>query len=348
MPVDGTAITFYVAAADDTPISDSSPLFIQDVHPIQLWADILDGKFSIPMRTSARAPGATRHLRRRPVGLREQFLADLPNVRFIITQIAKANDWIEKNICQPFNLEYRFDGQGRVVPIDLRVSSSTAVSGAIVDSDLVELPKGGRRMAPRRSSASNVTYHVDMPKLFENLIDSADAYPDIAANLIDTIDPSLLVLNPNTVVTRGTPATRSPRSTRKARGSPRASTQGGAATLLNIDKLSKIRSRSTTLLAPFAGGAVVIPLRLRRSSAFATSGREGQFWTITASSVPDPATSGGQRGGARVGLCLSRNERGLAVEATFLDVGQRDASRPRRPIRGRSRSRMAGSMCRSP
>jgi hypothetical protein len=245
--------------------------------------------------------------------------------RFIITQIAKANDWIEQNICQPFHLEYRFDGQGRVVPIDLRVSSSTAVSGAIVDSDLVELPKAWATDGSQAQLGANVTYYVDMPKLFENLIDSADPFrtsPPICSTS-STLRSSSSIRTP---YLRGTPATRSRRSTRPApadrervlRGArpPAQHRQAEQDPLGDVRAARAVRRRRRDDSPPAAP-----ELRLR------TSGREGQFWTITASSTPDPATSGGQRGGARVGLCLSRNERGLAVEATFLDVGSATSRR---------------------
>jgi hypothetical protein len=213
LPANGTAVTFYIQGDDRTPVSDQAPLFIDDVHPLVLWRDILDGYFGIiddatgtpraiaPRDTSAGARGT--------IPTREPQLLDVGSpelVRFLITKAEKANDWIIANICQPFNLSYRVDGQGRVIPLDLRPTSTTAVTGAIVDADLTELPTDWTVDGSKALLGVNVSYYVDIPRPSH----AAGPLREFAGRLprhgtrpqIDSTQQSWVVLNPLLDITR--------------------------------------------------------------------------------------------------------------------------------------------------
>lgn len=319
LPANGTAVTCYVQAIDTAPVTKMLPLFIDDVHPIQLWADILDGKFSIPdQATFAARPLAPRDTSGGgPWDYANNSLADLPKVRFIITKPEKAADWIVANICQPFNLAYRVDGLGRIVPIDLRLTSSTATTGTVVDADLVELPTDWGLDGSQALFGANVSYYVDAPKQGVNLRASPDSFPDMNAALVDSTQQPWLVINPlATARDAGDTIT-----SIDAQGIRMTLNEflGGASTLAQLDKLSKVTAAMYDLLAPFAGGSIGDTLKAKRGSTFGTSGQVGQLWTVTVSTIPDPATN--QRGGARVMLILSRTEQNLAVLFRVLDLG---------------------------
>lgn len=331
LPANGTAVTCYVQGNDRTPVSEEAPVFVDNVHPLQLWADILDGNFGIIDDTTGSArPIAPRDTS--PAGPWDYTnssspsfsMSNLPGLRFIITQPEKANDWIIANICKPLNLSYRVDGQGRVIPLDLRPTSSTAVTGTVGDSDLTELPTQWTVDGSKALLGVELTYYVDAPKqstpanLYDN---SPDPYPDIgAAAQIESRSQSWIVLNPLLNPTRDAG---DQLDTVDAQGLRLIVGEftGPAGIATTTDRLSPYVSAQQDTLAPYAGGAVTVPLSFNRDSDFATNakGQPGQFWTIQVSTLPDPTTN--QRGGPRVGLCLTRVEQGLKVLTTFLDVG---------------------------
>jgi hypothetical protein len=170
LPANGTAVTFYVQGDDRTVGLDQAPLFIDDMHPLKLWGTFSTGTSASWTTRRGRARAiAPRDTRRRAMGLYQPrepsfSMLDLPNVRFIITKPEKANDWIIANICQPFNLSYRVDGQGRVIPLDLRPTSTTAVTGSIVDTDLTELPTDWTIDGSKALLGVNASYYVDVPR----------------------------------------------------------------------------------------------------------------------------------------------------------------------------------------
>lgn len=315
MPANGTAITFYVQSIDTTPISKTYPLFIDDVDPIQLWADILDGYFSIPNTNYTARPLAPRD-----TTAFTNLLGQLPRVRFIVTKPEKAGDWIVANICQPFNLAYRVDGLGRVVPIDLRVSSSTTTSGSIVDTDVTELPTNWGLDGSQALLGAAVTYYVDSPKQSVNLRASSDPYPDMNAALVDSTSDPWLVINPLSDLARDAGDTITAIDAQGIRLTT-ADFNGGAGSIEQVDghKLSKVTDAMFSFLAPFAGGAIGVQVKCKRSSSFGSTGAPGQLWTLTISTLPDPATN--QRGGSRVCLCTSRTEQGLDILGSFIDLG---------------------------
>jgi hypothetical protein len=116
MPANGTAVTFSVLT-NGAPTKDA-PLLIGPVHPMQLFADLLDGKYSIRFGSTlhALAPRDTS-----PGGPWARAIADtsLGTMMFAIDGATPFNKFVEEQICQPLNYAYRFDGSGNVVPVDL-------------------------------------------------------------------------------------------------------------------------------------------------------------------------------------------------------------------------------------
>lgn len=323
VPSNGTAVEFYVI--EDVPVSKERPLLVDDVHRIQLWADILDGKFSTlrsdfsarPIAGRAKVPGWSTGDPWKP------FIDDASfgTVRMPVYESAAANEWIEKYICQDANLAYRLDGEGKVLPLDLRLTSAVAVTGAIVDADLADGQTPAWRVQGAKAVfGAKVKYYVDRQIPATDLSTSRAEFPDVPLALIESIESELLIVNPDATARDAGDKTvdidaRGLRLT-KDEFSAIASNPGQ---LLTLDKIQKLRARILDLLPPFAGGASTLPLRVRRSSTAGASCYQGSFWTVTVATQPDPSTN--QRGGTRLMLCTNRTENGLFVDLEFLDFG---------------------------
>lgn len=110
-----------------------SGLVLSDVHPVQLWSDILDGKFS-----RLKTDGSIARTFPKNSAAFTTLIADgsFPLCRFVISEPAKMQDWIQKNILHPFGLGCYLNESGEVVPVDLRPPQSSPTSTTITNADL--------------------------------------------------------------------------------------------------------------------------------------------------------------------------------------------------------------------
>jgi hypothetical protein len=131
----GTACTFTVLqrALNAPGGQQGSSLMLSDVHPVQLWADLLDGKFS-----RLKTDGSASRTFPRNSSAFSTMIADgsFPLCRFVIPEPAKLQDWVEKNILHPFGLGCYLNEAGEVVPVDLRPPQSSPTSTTITNADL--------------------------------------------------------------------------------------------------------------------------------------------------------------------------------------------------------------------
>jgi hypothetical protein len=163
MPADLAVVQFYVTR--DLPPTADSPLLIGDVHPVQLLADLIDGKFSLlksdgsarAMAPRANSPGWSTGDPWKPLIDDTSF----GYFRGAIPESARANDWIEKALCQIYQLAYRLNGAGQVELIDLRRSASTSSGGTITDTHLAELAPTWKVSRESAMTGAEVTYYVD-------------------------------------------------------------------------------------------------------------------------------------------------------------------------------------------
>lgn len=313
VPDVGATVQFYVTT--DAPVTSDLPLFIDDVHPIQFWADILDGKFSV-----LNSDFSARPMCARDTTTFNNLISD-PSFGFWRGKLedqAQANDWIEKYICQHCNVAYRLDGQGRVVPADLRFSSAVSVTGSITDTDLgtTAVPQW-KTDGSKAVFAVNVQYYVDTPAAIQDIQHSADRLPDFPLSMVTSSPNNLLVINPAAEL-RDAGDQILDLDAIGVRLAP-SEYQNGGATLTSFDKIAKLQARLLDLLPPFAGGAALLPIRLARGSAAAATCYPGTYWSVTITAQPDPVSL--QRGGTRLMLCTSRTENRLYVDVEFLDVG---------------------------
>jgi hypothetical protein len=308
MPPDGTRVEFHLV--DDAPPGDSSPLLISDAHPAQLWADMLDGYFGrlnddgTPLLPVARDTSAFNTL-----------IADstIPPARFVITELARLNAWIEEFICKPYGLAYRVDADGQVVPIDLRLPSSAPVVPTITRADLLA------GQAPTwdpdwEGSVTRVeiTHYIDDEVTAGAAKESSDEYPDVPGARITSRDTLYIPVDLAAEAELGEKTyTIDGRGYRSARGE----------TAEMMDRLNWIQAHlakvAQQVRGPFGWGPTTATLQCRRTSN--TGCYPGELRYVDVDLLPNPAAN--RRGGTRLCRCLERTEDGIGVTLSFLDAG---------------------------
>jgi hypothetical protein len=322
MPADGTAVTIYVTTANVEPTADA-PLFINDVHPVQLWADLVDGKFGALQADGAAVPLAGRDT---SIGGAWDVLRNDPSfgtMRFMIDHAWSASDFIEQCICQPLELGYRLDAAGRVVPIDLRRSSTTAATATLVDDDVVEgAAPAWQDSAAGAVTATTIQYYVDRKIPVSQIDDDSAVFPDVAPALIAADKEIVLVPNDLTVLgdVKENILKLDAAGFRIQEGEQEAGGGSRADALVR-----RLGAMAQDLMAPYTRGAMRTTIAFRRATA-ADTVYAGTWCSVTVAALPDPATN--QRGGTRLMLCTGRREEALAITLDFVDAGPSGVALP--------------------
>lgn len=320
VPSVATSVEFWVSV--DTAPSKDVPLYLADVHPVQLWADILDGKFSLSTGSGVARPLATRDSS--PSGPWAPLIADQSfnammggPFRDIITEPAKANDWIEKYICQPYNLAYYIDGSGNVVPKDLRRKATIVPALSITDEDLRTDAKIGQTASRDNAvTAGQITLYHDAsvgsnPRAV--LQNSPDAYPVVPPGFITSTPASLATINATPDLRDlGDKLIKIDAQGLRIHPSEETSTSGqDRATMIQ----SALAQMLLDMMAPFAGSSATGTLPLRRR----VSVNPGDYVSVNLSKQINPASN--TRGGARLFIVTQRAVQGLNCDLSVLDCG---------------------------
>jgi hypothetical protein len=316
VPAAGTAVSFFIVPTGAP--TEALPLFVQDVHPIQFMMDIADGKFSLSTDSAALRPLAARDTS--DGGPWAKLLADpsfIP-IRPVVTEPTKANDVFEK-WCGPLGIGYDFDGAGKVYPIDLRRSANTVPVALITDTDLAAATDPAwdddQSMA---LMAVELDYYIDSPVPLGDLTASTDTYPNIPPTMLTASQKGVLVVGDTTAL-RDVGAKVQKIDCKALRVmdgeiNPANPLQSAADVLeARLDALGQ------EILYPFAAGGITGTLPLRRPSPALAVVQNGSYFAHQCTKLPDPATN--QRGGARLALCLSRNDQSEKSTISFLDLG---------------------------
>lgn len=312
LPGGATAVT--VSITIDQPPTPELPLLVNDVHPVQLWADIIDGKYSLSPGYQTLRPIGTRDV---TVGGPWDLLLTDPSFgacRFIIDKSWKANEFIEQQILLPFGLGCVIDPQGRIQPIDLRRIARTPVA-TFTDADVVE----GQEVSWSDSRDGAVTgvewkYYVDRAiKPFE-VSQMPDQYPSVTPLLLQTTQNTLFVVNDLSTLRDVGERIVKIDSLGSRLGSVEVDAQGQA----KRDTVTKrIENNIADYLAPFQSGTLRFKVPYRMSSASGIV--QGQFISAAHSKLPNPGTNA--RGGARLALVTGRSEQEGVVTLECLDYG---------------------------
>src|ERR1051326_3644966 len=306
-------VSFNVYWADATP-TDKNPIFINDVHVVQLWKDILDGKFGyIYSTTDIRPPGKSIGDPKRTIPYDSAtftaFIADtsIPKARFVISSPMAINEFIEKYICQPFNLAYRIDESGQVVPIDMRLPVSLSGILTITDADL-EAEQEPTWSIDRQTAITQIAvkYYEDEPQAAQRLAgaSAAPALVQITQQVYNEISLGQLDLGDKafTIDALGLRYTNWDSTTGQTR--------------LNYI-LSEIPRQISCLRMMFGSAAMEVSLPCKRTSN--TDAKIGDWRFIAVSKLLDPALN--KRGGTRLMRCVGRSEDKSVRNLDFIDAG---------------------------
>jgi hypothetical protein len=327
-PAPGTIVECAVSV--DAAASKDCPLHLVDVHPVQLFADILDGKLSLPASGGPLVPLAGRDTSGADTGHWAALLADqgFRKARFVIDAPVTASTFLEQQLCQVFQLAYRFDALGNVVLIDLRRTANTVSAGTFVDDDLDTTATPGWSVSRDTAiTAAEITYYIDRPKTFLSLLQQRDEYPIWPLSLQSPTQDSVLI--PNDLSTLRDVGEKIQKIDAKGiryfeNEPPRAASVNDdpglslAVVSGSVTAGSDINKLFEGFFAPYATGAAKYTLHCRRTPV-PSAAQVGQWYTLTVSKLPDPASN--SRGANRLGLCLSRTENGNTIDLEFLDAG---------------------------
>lgn len=334
----GTTVTFTVRLVQLPQNDDgaSGDLYLGNTNPATIWKDCLDGLFSrryqlgdtiptgkavgdvvwkIPYDSSAFTDLLT------PVSGREA----LPVARFHLTKAWNAFDFIEKAICQPYGLGYRFEPVEvagvptcRLVPLDFRIPNTTALGSipTLTDSDLDR--EAGLDWSADGGSAITqfrTTYYTDVQMSAADVAALTDVVPDVPPALLfegknTYVDPSFgrfidLDWQEHVVDALG------------IRGADDFSdvTEG---TQQDTWADNQARMVGEHYRPFFASGTIEVGFTVVRNATTAAL-REGDWVICGFTGWPNPSTN--QRGGNRLILLTSRKEDGPRLRFTGLDSG---------------------------
>jgi len=304
LPVAGTAVDFYIKP--NVRPTRNAPLLIDWVHPVQLWQDILSGKFGphdgkgVPEITVDFDAAAFATL-----------IADvtIPQARFQIEKSWNMADFIEQQICLPYGLSYRIDSDGNVVPLDMRMP--TAIPGTtIVENDLTEKPPGWQQDRGSAFRWVDGIFFTDQIIAGED-IKKAGRIPDVPAVRIQSVAQTDRVILGDLTVTDRT-------FTIKAMGY--RILEGIARKLGSVESVvvsQTLHKRLLSLRSPFGHGMATIQLIAKRVAS-----TNGCFpGDLRVLQVPIPNAADVKRSGSRVVRCVSRQEDGPKLVLGFLDLG---------------------------
>lgn len=332
---DGETVEVYVYA--DMEPNDTRPIIIDDVHVADLWRDILDGKFGYRWgpQNAARLPdNASLGDPRRKIEYDNSAFNSLKSnrpearCRFFIPERAKMNEWIQKNLCEPYNIAYFFDENGQLVPVDLARPNSAPTTVTITDDDLAPDSPGWEQDVESAivqvKTKVYLDFEIDLDTLWEmNPGESSVAVP--ACGLADRPMP-LIVLDLGRVDIGDEKLEFDAKGYRAFY--EEEDTESSQKRLRAVE--NRLVGVINDLREPFASGAQFITLTCRRTSGVGTGQTNncfpGDWRVISESAIPDAVT--GKRGGTRLGRCVERTENGAKLKLKFLDLGPNAVASP--------------------
>lgn len=297
--------------------SGKNPLYLDDVHPVTLWRDILDGKFGPygedgePLNKVVYDAAAFSAL--------ESDASFLP-VRAVIREPMKMNTFIEDHILQVTSLAWTLNAQGQVTPLDLRPPSSVpedAVTNKIVDADLVE-DTDVSWGASTRDMVTRVefTYYMDYPDLdLEDIeLPEGERFPDLSpTGHMEQESLHIPILLQDEAKHRGSFPHEVDATTLRYVPKERLNGQ---------DRMEALQGYMTqvaqAILGPYGGGAQKTATVVHRNAKTATVGL-GTWRVLELSEQVNTASN--TRGGQRLALCVGVEDDGPVRRLEWVDAG---------------------------
>lgn len=323
LPPDGTAVSFYLYSP--LPPSQNSPLFVNNVHPIQFIADVLDGKFGyLDASGNVKLTVARGKVAGWSTGDVWKPLIDdlsLPAMRFVIPGAAAMGAWIEEHILTPLHLGWMVNASGQVVLIDLRRPTSAAGLSTLTDDDLAGTAdaEGYETRADNGVTRVNFNYLADYREDWKAIAASPDTFPSPWPGLIQLIDRTRVYLNSSTK------ALDIGEQPLEITADGYHVQQPGPYDLIP-EPVALIRAMdavATEIQGLFGEGAQVITLHCR-PTATVLALTQGQLVLYTISAIPNQATT--ERGGTRLARITDISDPGPSLDVTLTDLGSSSTS----------------------
>ncbi len=303
------------------PATKDRPVFLDDVHPVELWRDILDGKFGRLQDgvTGSGDFGDVTWTIDYDTTAFANLIADtsIPKASFRIKESADLREWVEENICRPYGLAYYLNEDGEVVPLDLRLPSSLSGLTTIDDADVTTVAPRWEHSRTSAITMAEASYYVERPFDDGDVSTMSGEYPPI--------DTSRLIESENRLVIADFADASLKENAWEIDGLGHRAFSG-----LYGDRLRAIQKTEADLRkilelskASYAGGAYTTTLQCTRSSDV-TGLTFGDIVILDVDALPDPASN--TRGGARLARVVGYEPHGPVVDVTFLDLGPNSTS----------------------
>lgn len=347
LPARNTECTFYIRVQDGQ-VSEDNPLFINDVHPVQLWQDMLNGHFG-----SHEDDGSAKWMYPYDVEAFDKLISDTRFLKFrgIIEESDTLREWVETHICLPYNLGYRINGRGEVVPFDMRLpdswDSSTYITDvtdpnvgqgdAIISDGDLDISKAPHWSYDRTGAVTRVDFHhyedtrvggggnISSQGRKAVSRSSRPAYnqaefPPLPPGRISSSRATFIELNLSSPELGERPLEIDGIGFHGDVVSSDADEQ--IRTLSAIRAFAKQRIEMYRSPFGYAPQYITVPCRRTNNTKHIHIGRlvELDF------ELPNPASN--TRAGSRLGWCTERQEAGPVVTFTFLDVGDAAVAMP--------------------
>lgn len=327
-------VLFYIESLVE-PVSKEVPLLIDDVHPVTLLKHLCLGYYG--RLTDAGAVSWAVPIDAASFAALEADVT-IEKVRFPIQGKAKLRAWVEEYLLKPNHLSIRLNEFGEVVVVDHRRTSVFAPAWTIGNADCVAAKDAISWEQDKESAVAAVIgkYYAErmiadseLPEPFtalDNLLPGAINslnMPEIPTVRIEQLEEPYVVrrqsFSSRALDIGGSEFTFDSKGLRFRVGSQASNGEqrnGRAREQILRDYLAGLTSE---LSGPFGLGPTYYTVRGLRSSAQIALAKVGTTGVLDHDAVPDPAT--GVRGGARVGLVISRIEQGPEVRLRILDWG---------------------------
>jgi hypothetical protein len=243
-------------------------------------------------------------------------LPSLPTDRWPVVAGTKAQDWIEKYLCMPRRLGYRFNESGELVVFSTALPASTAGLPALTDADLSSGSTPTWNVSQQNAkTAVRVNGYLDIPITISDL-PANDLYPSIPAGLIqydgDENNLDYLVHLPRDQDLDESLITIDALGFRAMEGE----------TAYFMTRALWIREQQQELVYHYGQLYGQGPVKLRgrfRRTTNTDAVYPGTWCLVDLSRAPNIGNH--LRGGSRLMMCVERSEDGLQLNLDFLDAG---------------------------
>lgn len=300
LPSQDTAVTVYITWGGR--MTKNVRFYVDDVHPMAFFRDLLDGEFS-----ELAADGSTLWSIPYDATAFTNLIADttIPDIRFIAEETWRLNEFVEKQLLKPFHLGYRIEGN-TVVPIDMRLPSTISNVTPITDEMRDE------RVKPSWSYDRNTVVTGVEVSTYRDILVTDDRAPQ---RVIAAKSGPVRIYNPDTAARLGQRVIKLDAKTlRSAVGDLDQAQQRDAVIEGHVMRYWG------ELRGPFGNGAPITTLTLFRDTVLVDNLREGDLTLVEVDGIFDPATY--ILGGTRLCWIKSIEFDGLLARVTIQDVGE--------------------------